>query len=163
MRAAHKPANMKRKALMRIERHEALVSLQPLLKSGFIMHFAHIRSPSACKKRHLRISCSPSEEEKKRKEKKKKRKRKIKEKKKKRRREKKKRKEREREDNAGAARSAAGGGARRACPSRSPRAHGQLPAVAILRRLPGGAARGTARETVARRVPAGPGRRAHAA
>ena len=52
-----------------------------------------------------------------RKEKKRKEKEKEKEKKRKRRREKKKRKEREREENAGAARSAAGGQARGACPS----------------------------------------------
>jgi hypothetical protein len=79
------------------------------------------------------------------KEKKRKRKEKEKKKKRKRRREKKKRKEREnfREENAGAARSAAGGQARGACPSRSPR-HGQLPVIPIVQRPPGAGVAGTA-------------------
>ena len=54
-----------------------------------------------------------------------------------------KRKEREREENAGAARSAAGGQARGACPSRSPR-HGQLPVIPIVQRPPGAGVAGTA-------------------
>jgi outer membrane biosynthesis protein TonB len=81
--------------------------------------------------------------EKKRKRKEKKRKEKKKKKKRKRRREKKKRKEREREENAGAARSAAGGQARGACPSRSSR-HGQLPVIPIVQRPPGADVAGTA-------------------
>ena len=71
-----------------------------------------------------------------------------------------KKKRSEREVNAGAARSAAGGRARGACSSRSPRAHGPLPAIPIAQRLPGARAGGHW-ETV--RVPAGPGRREHAA
>ena len=88
------------------------------------------------KKRQLFHAPPVRRKEKKRKEKEKKKKRK-------RRREKKKRKEREREENAGAARSAAGGQARGACPSRSPR-HGQLPAIPIVQRPPGAGVAGSA-------------------
>ena len=73
----------------------------------------------------------PREEEKKRKEKEKKRKRK--EKKKKERKEEKKRRRKGRK----CGRSPLGGGARRAGPSCRPLAHGQLPAILTVQRLPG--------------------------